>query len=107
MIYYDVYGFESDDFEVARNVLKEALNIQLEAHHSFYLGDYYKFCSDDGEEFTIKENFVEDVEDYRERKHKQFPLLLYIEELTKENSENYRIIFSQYEGVVFLRRDII
>lgn len=107
MIYYDVYGFESDDFEVARHIIEEALKIQFEAHDSFYIGDYYRFRRDDGEEFLIKENFDEDLEDYREREFKEFPLLLYIEESTKEKVEKYKAILSNLEGVTFLRRETI
>lgn len=109
MIYYELYGFTLNDIESARKIVEDSLNISFEIRDSFYVGDYYKYKNDRGEEFFIKENkesFEEGEEDYREPDFKDFPILLYIDESNEENVKRYKAALLAYEQIIFLRQEI-
>ncbi|MDB5824325.1 MAG: hypothetical protein JWR21_3029 [Herminiimonas sp.] len=57
MAIYDLYGFMSDDMEVAKSLLEASLDIEFEVRDSDYQGGKYYKCGRTGvENFVLKRN---------------------------------------------------
>ncbi|NEQ99689.1 MAG: hypothetical protein F6K30_23805 [Cyanothece sp. SIO2G6] len=110
MTYYDVYGFKSDGMKAAKIIVESCLHIRLKARDSFFIGDYYKFVNEEGEEFSIKENrerYDEDEENYREPDFQEFPVLLYIDGASEKNIGAYRKALTARKEVTLLHTEAL
>ena len=102
---YDLYGFKVKDINIAKEIVENALSIQMEGRDSDFVGDYFMFKSDEGEEFVIKENYDEDEGAFREPDYQYSPILLYIDESTEERVKSYELTLLAHEEVELLRRE--
>jgi hypothetical protein len=103
--FYDLYGFSTDDIDVAKSIVERALNVKLEAHDSDFVDDYFMLQTDEGEEIVLKENYSKEEDAYREPDFNGQAILLYIDELTEGNSKVIEAALLSSGGVSLLRRD--
>lgn len=83
---YDLYGFVSDDIDNLAVALGEVLQIQLQAHYSSFLGNYYRVGRLVEESFQLQHNYVAEEDDWTESQFMNFPSLFYVNR-TKRSQE--------------------
>lgn len=105
MSYYDLYGFSTDDIDVAKSMVEGALNIKLIAHDSDFVDGYFMLQTDEGEEIVLKENYSKEENAYREPDFNDQAVLLYIDELAESNSKAFETALLSSGGISLLRRE--
>ena len=56
---YDLYGFQSENLESAREKIEQALEIQFRQCHNDSIGKYYSWGESYGEGIKIENNFLD------------------------------------------------
>jgi hypothetical protein len=100
---FDIYGGETNDLQLCREVIQSALGVQLEAHESSYLGNYYRWGKQYGEELILQKNYDESEQEFREERFKDFRTLLYVN-LFSDPDEVRRRLAACSDQMVFLER---
>jgi hypothetical protein len=57
-----MYGWQEQGIDVVADALERSLSIRLEARHSLYFGDYYRWDGDPGGELILQENFFDEYD---------------------------------------------
>jgi hypothetical protein len=99
---YDLYGFQLDDLEYAREAIESALKLEMVLHDSLYIGEYY--LGQMGEaEIQIRRNLDPLDGELSEREFPNMRILLYVNkaERAKEISLTLNALSSD---LVYLRR---
>lgn len=105
MSYYDLYGFRIDDMMAAKEIVENALKIKMEVHDSSFVGGYFMYRSEIGEEFILKGNFDAEEDAFREPDYQESQVLLYIDESTEERIKTYELQLLANENFILLRRE--
>lgn len=102
---FDLYGFTHSDLEAARSAIEQALEIKLEPHESFYIGDYYLGILSDGEELELRRNVDPLDGEPAEQEFPQIDVLLYIStDRTERSKELEQLLTARIRGLRLLRR---
>lgn len=75
-----LYGLEVNNLEEVSQVLQGALKIQFQLHESLYLGEYFLFRGEDGEQIRLRKNLDPLDGGPVEPEFKDKPLLIEIED---------------------------
>lgn len=76
---YVTYGVSISDIHTVKSDLERLFDVTFEFHESDYWGEYYLARFPDQQNIKIGFNFVDD--DWREENHKEYPILLELNEL--------------------------
>jgi hypothetical protein len=94
---YDLYGYDDQDIEAARQAIQGAFDIALKAHESSYhCGAYYRLGDIGTEHFILQRNYDDCEKEWTEDTFQKYPIVLYInetiraEELEKKLTSNQR-----------------
>ncbi|MCO7227506.1 hypothetical protein [Pleionea sp. CnH1-48] len=91
---YDLYGFNSADLDVAKELLNKELNIELQAHESrYHCGEYFRFKDVGEEHFILQKNHDDFENEWTEESFSQYPVLLYVNEA--ERSEKVKALLEK------------
>ncbi len=55
-----MYGWTSDDIDAVAEAIEQILDIRLEARHSLYWGDYYRWNGEPRGELILQDNFFDE-----------------------------------------------
>ncbi len=87
---YYLFGIREDNLDKAKKLVADVLGIEFSLHDSTYMcGDYFLAEDVGGGSFVLQKNFDPSDGEWTERKFKDFPILLYVNEcqLTREIQE--------------------
>lgn len=74
----DLYGFERESIDAARASVERALEIELVAHESSYLGEYFRGGESAVEDLILQHNYHAALQQWVEPAHRDVPYLLYV-----------------------------
>ena len=103
--FFDLYGLLNTDIDDAAGLLEKILSITFIARDSSFLGEYYSTSTiEDGEKFTLEENFNKIEEDWTEPEFEQYPLILYVSNTRRTQEIEEALKKAIGENVMLLRR---
>ena len=74
---YDLYGYDDQDIESARQAIQDAFGIVLKAHESSYhCGAYYRLGDIGTEHFILQRNYDDFEKEWTEDAFQKYPLFL-------------------------------
>lgn len=100
---FDIYGAEANDLDLFREIIQSALGMQFEAHESSYLGSYYRWGVQYGEEIVLQKNYDDVEKEFREERFKNFAILIYVN-LSRDPDGIRKRLSTASSQVVFLER---
>jgi hypothetical protein len=105
MAIYDLYGFLSDDIEVAKKILETSFGIQFEVRDSDYQGgEYYKWGKTGNENFVLKRNLDPIDGEPAEMSFPGHQILFYVND-TSRSADLQERINQEAKSFVLLRHE--
>ena len=99
---FDLYGFYSENIQLARNVVEEVLGKKMIEHDSSYRGEYLRL--DIGyENFILQSNFDLSEKECFEKDFANYPVILYVNYTNR--SEKLKEGFGRIDKCTLLRHN--
>jgi len=93
---YDLYGYDDQDIESARQAIQDAFGIVLKAHESSYhCGAYYRLGDIGTEHFILQRNYDDFEKEWTEDAFQKYPLFLYVNETARAEDLEKKLTSNQ------------